>query len=78
MSFLSKCKLLYKNSSDISLTAYQEQAISYSSIGNVCEIDRELVVLCLKEIIHQLFQELLSGNTVVLNFKVGSLVITKG
>ena len=82
VSFLSLNKLIYKNPSEAPSTslppAFKEQTISYTSIAEVCEIDREAVILCLKELIHQMYCKITGGVTVVLHFRVGDLTVTKG
>ena len=82
VSFLSLTKVLYKNANSLPpssiTTSYKEQVVSYSSIAEVCNIDRDIVIQCLKETVHQLISKISSGNTVTLHFKVGDLTVTKG
>lgn len=78
-SFLNLGKLLYKSASDIPANiAYKEQTISYSSIAEVCSIERDSVIQCLKEILYRLVEQVSIGNTVTLHFKVGDLIVKKG
>ncbi|OMJ94489.1 hypothetical protein SteCoe_2400 [Stentor coeruleus] len=79
VSFLANAKVLFRNSSETqNSNSYKEQQISYSAIAEVCQIERDMVMLCLKETLQQLSVSISSGSTVVLHFRVGDLTVSKG
>lgn len=78
-NFLTQTKVHYRSPGELpDSTAFQEQNVSYSSIADVCGLERDIVAQCVKEIIHQLSLKISLGFTVLLHFKVGDLTVSKG
>lgn len=79
VSFLATAKVLFRNSTEPqNSNSYKEQQISYSAIAEACQIERDMVVQCLKETLQQLSISVATGSTVVLHFRVGDLTVSKG
>ncbi|OMJ86222.1 hypothetical protein SteCoe_12285 [Stentor coeruleus] len=79
VSFLANAKVLYRNSAETQdIGNFKEQPISYTAIAEACGIDRDTVMLCLKETLQQLSNSVTGGGTVVLHFRVGNLTVNKG
>lgn len=76
VTFLTSLKVQFKSSPE-SPSAYPEKSISYTSISEVCSIDRETVILCLKELLSQTSHQLSSNNSIILHFKVGEIKLSR-